>query len=167
MAVILDDEFACSVADYWDRVFLTEAYQERLHVEGLGFRSYCSIEHREDSRGCVHRVIEVAGVPGLPGVLQRLIPGGGYVEKGRLVRAQDAWDFVIEPGGVGGRISIRGNVNLQPIGPERCRRTGEVRIEVRLPGLARQLSRSLTGLTELNQQRSAAFTHQFIEELTG
>ena len=131
MTVRMDDEFECSVADYWDQVFLTEEYQERLHIEGLGYSSYQGLEHREEADALVHRSIEVTGVPGLPRFLQKLFPSGGYVENGVLNRNLNRWSFTIEPRGVAGRVHVQGEVQLTEAGPNRCRRTGEIEVQVR------------------------------------
>jgi hypothetical protein len=161
----MDEQFECSVADYWDRVFLTEAFQESLHLEGLGYRSYQRLEHREAPGALVHRSIEVTGVPGLPRVLQKLFPSGGYIEKGVLDRNLNRWSFTIEPRGVGGLVHVQGEVRLTELGSSRCRRAGEVEVRVRLPGVGRAASKSLGQLTDELQRKSGAFTQRFISEL--
>ena len=166
MSIPLHNEFACSLSDYWDRVFLTEDYQRRLHLDGLGFRSYQCLEHRETDDSQVLRAIEVAGVPGLPGLVQKLVPGGGYVERGSLDRRTNRWTFLIEPSGMGGRIQIRGTVDVEAIGPNRCLRSGEIVVEVRLPGVGTRVAKALTALTVANEKKSEQFTRCFVADLT-
>ena len=135
MHVSLDDVFDCTVTEYWDRVFLVEAYQRRLHLEALGFSDYECTFFQEEPSGFVRRNIGVGGVPGLPGVLQKLVPGGRYVEKGELNRAENQWRFVIEPAGLGGRLRIEGQIQLTELGVGQCQRRGEIRVTAALWGL--------------------------------
>jgi hypothetical protein len=165
MSVILDTQFACSVDDYWDRIFLTEDYQSRLHIEGLGFGSYRCLEHRKEGPVRVFRSIQVSGVPGLPRLVQKLVPGGGYVERGQLDRSGNHWSFVIEPVPQAVPIRITGEVHLSQVSGDRCRRIGEIKIAVKLPAIGQRLSRSLRGLVQESQKKSVVFTHSYIEEL--
>jgi hypothetical protein len=165
MSIPLYDEFACSLNDYWERVFLTEDYQRSLHLEGLGFHSYRCLEHRETEDLKVLRSIEVAGVPGLPSLVQRLVPGGGYVERGSLDRRSNRWTFRIEPAGMAGRIQIHGRVEVEALGLDRCLRSGEIVVDVRLPGVGSRVTKALTALTVANEDKSVRFTHRFVAAL--
>ena len=45
------DVFDCTVSEYWNRIFLVDDYQRRLHLEGLGFSSYECLLFREGADG--------------------------------------------------------------------------------------------------------------------
>ena len=164
MHVLLDDVFDCTVSEYWNRIFLVDDYQRRLHLEGLGFSSYECLLFREGADGLVRRDLQISGVPGLPMVLQKLVPGGRYVEKGTLDRAVNRWHFVIEPAGLGGRLQIEGDVEITPLGDGQCRRRGKIAVTARLVGIGQRVAKSLLALVDENEQKSIAFTRRFIVE---
>ena len=164
MKVKLDDEFACSVSEYWDALFLQDEYQRGLHIEGMGFSSYECTRYLEEAEGVIVRDLAIGGVPGLPLLVQKFVPGGRYVERGRLVRSRNFWHFVIEPAAMASRIRIEGRVQLTEVSPGRCRREGEIGVEVRVAGVGKRIAKSLLALVAVNERKSADFTHRFIAD---
>jgi len=163
MALQIRDTFAVDVDTFWDRVYLSEDYQRRNHLEGMGFRSYRLVSDDRSPDGRVERVIQVD--PGnLPGLLQKALGDVGYTETGRFDPVRRRWTFTIQPAKVGDRIQVTGELWVEP-SEGGVTRFCDVDVRVRLPGIGGRVAKAMEAMTRDNQAKSTTFTRAFIGRL--
>lgn len=162
MALHIRDRFPVDADTFWHRVFLSEDYQRRNHLEGMGFRSYQLVSATTPDSGAATRTIQVD--PGtLPGVLSKVLGSVGYTETGAFDPVRQRWSFTIQPAKVGDRIQVRGELWVEPR-PGGVERFCDVDVQVRLPGLGGRVQKAMEAMTRENQDKSTAFTLGFIAE---
>ena len=150
---LFEDTFQCTAEEFWT-LFLTEEYQRRLHLEGLGCSSYLVLE-RELESWRIHVVPR-----GLPGVVRKVLGDGGYIEEGR--RDGDLWRFDITPDTLGDRIHIVGVVRIEERGEEALRQV-EITVTARLQD-GEVVRKALENRLCMQQERSTSFTHELLAE---
>jgi len=148
-----EDTFRCTVEEFWT-LFLTEEFQRRLHLEGLGCSSYLVLERKPESWR-VHVVPH-----DLPGAVRKVLGDGGYIEEGQ--RDGDLWRFEITPDTLGDRIHISGVVRLEERDGGAVRQA-EITVTASLQD-GEVVRKALETRLFRQQERATTFTHEVVAE---
>ncbi len=162
----MEQEFHCSEATFWDRVFFDPEYNRRLFFEELGFPGYRVVEYQETPERIV-RVQEITPkVAGVPGPIAALIGDGfSYLERGVFTRATHRFEVHVTPSKLSSKIQFEGVYYTEPVGPHRCRRIFDCTVVCRIFGVGRLLETQILGDTARDYARSAEFTNRYVAEL--
>lgn len=158
-------ELDCTVDTFWDRIFLDDAFNERLHKTHLGFADWKVIE-REPTQTGLRRVVQVAPRVGeLPAALKKVVGDNiRYRERGQYDSAERKYRVEVAPSALGGKLTINGEVTCEPVGEARCRRIFTVRVEAKIFGLGSLLENRIITEMQRSYEQAAAFTNDYLRE---
>ncbi|HWO12061.1 MAG TPA: DUF2505 family protein [Polyangiaceae bacterium] len=161
----IEHTYDCSAEVFWDQLFLDDEYNRKLFVEDLHFSTWRVV--RQEERGSeLHRVIEATPPLGdLPAALKRLLSDGlGYEEHGVLDRKNQRYRLEVKPRSLASKLTIQGELSVQPISERSCRRLYVARVEARVLGVGGLLEQRLLDDIEKSYNRAAVFTNRWIAE---
>jgi hypothetical protein len=158
-------EIECSVDTFWERIFLDDAFNERLHKSHLKFLEWKIVDREETSTG-FRRVVEVApSVGDMPAALKKVLGDNiRYRERGEYFKAERRYRVDVVPRSLGGKLSVRGEVTCEPAGENRCRRIFSARVEARFFGVGGMLEKRIVSDLYRSYERAAAYTNTYLRE---
>ena len=161
----IEHTYDCSADVFWSRIFLDDAYNQKLFLEELHFESWRVI--RSEERGTeIHRLVEAVPRLGeLPAALKRLLSeGASYQERGVLDRAGQRYRLEVTPRSLASKLSISGELSTTPLTERSCRRTYVARAEARVFGVGGLIEDRLLHDIERSYAKAAVFTNRWIAE---
>src|SRR3972149_4820 len=104
-------ELNCTVDTFWDRIFLDDAFNERLHKSHLKFLDWKVIERDPTATG-FRRVVEGAPRVGdMPAALKKIVGDNiRYRERGEYDSAARKYRVEVAPSALGGKLTVKGEV---------------------------------------------------------
>jgi hypothetical protein len=161
----IEHTYECSADVFWNRIFLDDAYNQKLFLEELHFESWRVL--RSEERGAeIHRVVEAVPELGdLPAVLKRLLSeGAAYQERGVVDRPGQRYRLDVTPRSLSSKLSISGELFTTPLTERSCRRTYVARVEARVFGVGGLIEDRLLNDIERSYAKAAVFTNRWIVE---
>ncbi|MBM4362647.1 MAG: DUF2505 family protein [Deltaproteobacteria bacterium] len=157
-------EFDCDEDTFWATFFDAE-YTRRLFLEGLGFERFTlvSLDEKPDR---IERVSDVVPKLGdLPGPLKKLAEGGaGYRERATFDRATRRMKTAIEPQSLRDKLFISGVQWTEALGPGRCRRVYDLKVEAKVFGLGSLIEGRITADVQKSYDQAAVFTARWLTD---
>lgn len=158
-------EIECNVDTFWEKIFLDDAFNERLHKSHLKFVDWKVVERQETPSG-FRRVVEVVPQVGdLPAALKKVLGDNiRYREQGEYFKDERKYRVAVIPSALGGKLTVQGEVMCEPITETRCRRIFNVRVQARIFGLGGMLENRIVSDMQRSYDRAAAFTNNYLRE---
>lgn len=144
---------------FYETCFLDESFNERLYRDELGHR----YELLESNREAGYRRARVEPRVELPAMLRKVIGDGfGYVEEGRYDLAKRRYDFTVVPSKLADKLKVRGQLVVEPLGPDRCARICRFEVEAKIFGVGKAIEAFLEKSMRDTYERSATFTNRYL-----
>lgn len=144
---------------FFETVFLDEAFNERLYRQELGHR----YELLESDRDAGYRRARVEPQVELPTVLRKVIGDSfGYVEEGHYDLAKRTYDFQVIPSALADKLSVRGHLIVESLGTDRCMRICRFEVKAKVFGVGKAIEAFLEKSTRDSYERSATFTNHYL-----
>ena len=104
----------CDEGTFWSRIFLDDAFNERLYKQHLEFSDW-SVLSRDETDASIRRVVEATPkVVDVPGPLKKLLGGTiRYREEGEYDKTRRVYRVRVVPGTLADKLSIRGEVTCE------------------------------------------------------
>ncbi|HEY5955294.1 MAG TPA: DUF2505 family protein [Polyangiaceae bacterium] len=159
-------ELGCSEELFWDQLFFDDDFNRRLFLEELGFSNWRVIHRGDISAPIVDVEIEVTPKLGdLPGPLRTIVGEGlSYREVGRLNRTSRRYAVKAQSAKLGDRLIVEGELYTEALGPNRCRRIFDVRVEAKIFGIGGLLEKRVISDIEHNYEVSAGYITRYAKE---
>ncbi|MEC7986331.1 MAG: DUF2505 family protein [Myxococcota bacterium] len=151
-----------SIDRFWSDLFFCHRYTEHLHLEALRCSTYKLIS----DTGSPHYERVLYNVPEmkLPRSLQKVVGSSiGYTERGSFDTENQQYHFTIEPSALSSKIKISGFYFLEAKTPTSCIRHCHLEFQVSVFGLGKKIETVIADQFLENQNRSAAFSKNWIE----
>ena len=154
-----------SPKDFFEKIFFSREFNEALYREGLKMKGF-DIEALEDLGDAGRRKrVRVTPKQEAPGFVKKVIRGElSYVEDGTWSRSTGVYTFTTVTSVASDRIRIAGTVEVEPLGEDRCERTVEMTIVVKVPIVGGQLERFVGEQLKSSFGKGAEFTNRWIAE---
>jgi len=155
-------EINCDAETYW-KLFFDKEFNQALYKGELGFPRFTIDEQREGDKE-IYRKVSAEPKVDLPGPLKKILGSSfSYVEEGTYDRAGKIWRFKTVSS-LGDKMKNDGTMRVEPLGPGKCRRVGEISLEAKMFGVGGMLES--TGEKELRKgwDQSAIFTNRWIAD---
>lgn len=138
-------------------------YQRRMYIEGLGFDG-CELDPPRESGAIFERRMRVVPRLELPGPIRKLLGERfAYFEHIRYDRETKHWDWHLEMPVLGQRLTIAGDIEMEPKGELTCTRKANFRIEARIFGVGGLLEKTAKKEVLANFEKSVPMFGKFGE----
>jgi hypothetical protein len=147
------------VESFW-KLFLGREFNQKLYIEGLGFKSYEILEMSDTHR-------RTKGVPKmkLPGPVAKLLGDSfGYEENGTLDKATNVYRWKMTPNTMTDKLFTSGVVTIESLGEGKVRRTSEATIEAKVFGVGGLLEGTAEGELRTSWGREQEFMSRWLRE---
>jgi Protein of unknown function (DUF2505) len=161
----IEHTFECSVDTFWDHVFFNLAFNQRLFIERMRFERWEETSHTPTADG-FRRVVEVVPRVGdLPAAIKGLMKEGtGYREEGEFFRSQSLYRVRAIPQTLADRIHISGDMRVETLAPNRCRRTYVGQVEAKVFGVGGIIENRILDDIDKGYQRGQEVTELWLRE---
>lgn len=161
----VEHTFNCSADTFWNEIFLSAEYNERLFKGELKFPVWRELKS-EERDGVLYRTLEVVPYVGeLPGTLKAVIGEGiGYEERGQLDKAAGRYKVEVVPNKLADKLSVKVEMWTVADGEKRCRRKARAEAVVKIFGVGGAIEKRLLADLERSYAKSADFTNRYIAE---
>ena len=150
-----------SAEDFWNEVFLSEEYNQRLYSEALGY-DY-KLESWDPEKGV--RKARMWPSMEAPKAIKNLLGDSFSVLDDGVFDAQNKrYDFQVIASALSDRVSTSGTLIAQDRGEGKCERIVDIRVEAKILGLGRVIESFVESMTRRDYDRSAAFANEFLAE---
>jgi len=123
----LSQDIDADVAHHW-RLYLEDAYDRAMYLEGLHYPSYELVERVETDTE-VRRTIRVMPKLDLPGPVVKLLGSSfGYLDAGAFDKKTQIWKSQTTPNMLKGKLRSEAVVHCEPNG-DKCRRICKLLVE--------------------------------------
>jgi hypothetical protein len=160
MQFVLRHAIKCDAETFWEKVFFDPDFNQKLFREGLEFVVYEQLELRDEPTERVRRVrTQPKGDAPLP--VRKLLGDPVSIEEGRFDKATQQWSFRIIPHKLADKITIAGDVRLEPTATGVDRVTS-VRIDVSIFGVGGIFESFIEKQIRDNYEKSAGFMNRYL-----
>jgi hypothetical protein len=150
--------FDCDADTFW-KTFFDREYNQKLYLEGLGFKQFEILEITDTSR-------RMRGVPKmtLPGPVAKLLGDSfGYEEIGTFDRPGNIFRWKMQPNTMKDKLFTEGSIKIEPMG-DKVKRTNSASIEAKVFGVGGLLEGTAEKEMTASWEKEAAFTARWIKE---
>ncbi len=162
MKLRLTDTYDCSVDHFWNDLFFTDAYNQALYTEGLGFESVEMLENAADGGGRIRRMRVVPRLD-MPGPVKKALGDRiSYVEEGHYEAAAGTFTTRIVPNRLADRIRIETTIRVEARGEGRCERVADFDFEVKVFGVGRVFEKFIEKSMRDSYAKAATFTNRWL-----
>lgn len=153
----------CSVDDFWRRIHQDARFNHALFVEKLG---YGFDVQEDDILGSGVRRVKVTPVVDAPAPIQRALGDSvSFIEDGRFVTDPErVYSFRILPNVLADKISISGQMRIEPRGDQYCDRVVHFDIGCKLFGIGRLFESFVAKEIRGRYEDSWRFTNDYLRE---
>jgi hypothetical protein len=126
-------DFDIDADSYW-KMFFSPEFFKQMYTD-LKMKKF-DIAKLEDDGKLFVREVKLEPANAVPGWMQSIVKGTGYLEKNRMVWGTNSMEVIIETDMFKDRFHMKGTYSLTPLGPAKCRRDfkGEVKVSIPLVG---------------------------------
>ena len=164
--VRIEHNFDCDENTFWDKIFFAEPFNRQMYLEHLKFKRWEVTDFRESDTS-IHRTVSVMPTVGdLPGAIKSLIGDNlGYTEEGTYDKKLRRFRVKVVPSVLADKLSVRGEIWLQPQGTDRCKRIFDAQVSVKIFGVGSIIEKRLIADLQLSYNAGAAFTTEYLKGL--
>ncbi len=156
-----DHELDCTPERFWS-LYLDDVWQRQMLTEGLGFEAPEILERRETSTG-LFRKMSARPKLTLSGPVARLVSNTlGYTETGEYFEAEGKFTLSHATNIFGERLELGGHFRIEPLGDDRCRRIGYLKILSKMPLMAGMIEKSVEQNVHKGWDASAEFCNDYL-----
>ena len=150
--------YNCSEETFWSEIFFSKEFNRKLFLEHLGFKKW-EILRFDESDDTIVRELENHPVTGeLPAALAKVIGDNiGFREKGTYDKTKRRYRFKITPNRLANKLSISGEIHVEPRGEERCERIVDLEVVAKVFGLGGMIEKRIIADTEDSFRRGFEF----------
>jgi Protein of unknown function (DUF2505) len=159
----IEHSFECSVETFWDHVFFNPAFSQKLFIERMRFERWEETSHTPTADG-FRRIVEVVPRVGeLPAPIKALLKdGAGYREEGEFFRSQSLYRVRAIPRSLPDRILISGDMRVESLGPNRCKRSYVGKVEAKVFGIGGIVENRILDDIDKGYQRGSEVTQSWL-----
>ena len=157
-------EFECSPETFWNKVNFDKEMNQKMFLEALGFPKYELLELRESDTEIFRRVVTAPKID-LPGAIRKLVGSNfHYNEEMRYDRKTGIATFKTIPSTLAEKFLSEGTMRMEALGPNRCRRTTDFRVEAKIPLLGGTIENITEKTVRDGYDKGAVFMNKWIRE---
>lgn len=157
--------FEIDADGYWNKLFFDVEYNRRLYLEVLKFRTFEQLELKDEPGGARTRRIRIEPGIDAPAPLRKIIGERlAYEEIGRFDPERRRWNYKVVPSVMPEKVSITGELWVEPRGERRCERRAEVDIKVSIFGVGSLFESVIEKQTRASFEQVPAYTNAFVRE---
>ncbi|QQR91571.1 MAG: DUF2505 domain-containing protein [Myxococcales bacterium] len=165
MNFTVSHRFPIDVDGFWKNIFFDDAFNQRLYVEGLNFRACEVIEKTEDADGRIIRKMRYEPRAEMPAAAKKIFGDAvAYTEEGEFDPKMKRWRFRVIPGVSTDKVSISGELWVEPAGENQVDRVCRNDIQVNIFGVGSMLEKMLEKQSREGLEKAALFTQQFLKQ---
>jgi hypothetical protein len=155
----------CSEDTFWDKLFLDDAFNQRLYKQALKFPGFNQVK-TEDTAKEAHRTIEITPSVGeLPGAIKKVLGDNmSYTEEGVLDKQSRRYRMQIKPHTLPDKISMKGELWTEPAGPNKLKRIFKAEVTCKVFGIGGMLEKLIISEMEKSYDVAAKFTNEYVAE---
>ncbi len=149
---------------FFEKVFLDREFNDKLYLEFLQMKGF-SIERLDFEDSKVFKRTRVTPKQDAPGFVKKVINGElSYIEDGVLDRKSNVYTYSTVTSVAADRIKVEGDVIAKPLGDDKCERTVNITVRVKVPLIGGKLERFVGEQLKSNFDKGAAYTNQWIAD---
>ena len=157
--------FETDVDTYWEKVFFSDEFQQRLYMEGLKFKHYELLSKKTEADGTIVKSIRTEPSSEAPAVVKKLIGDSiAYVENGRWDPQTKKWKYEIVTSKMADKVKIGGDFWVEARGDKKIERVVKVDITVKVFAVGGAIESFIEKTTRESFEKAATFTNAFIRE---
>jgi hypothetical protein len=157
--------FNTDVDTYWNEIFFSPEYNERLYREALGFKDFAVLELTGERGQRRTRKMRTEPAAEAPAVVKKLIGDSlSYTESGSFDPAAKVWTYTIQTSKLSDKVHIGGRLWAEPRGDKKLERCAEIEVDVKIFGVGGTIEKFIEKTTRDSYENATRFTNQFIAE---
>lgn len=163
--VRIEHIYNCNPDTVWEKFFFDEDYNTRLFRDGLKFPAYEQTKFEETDTE-IRRSVEVTPELGpMPGPLKKLLGDGlGYREDGVFNKATKRYKITITPNKMADKISITGEMWMEPAGEGKSNRIFTCSVSAKIFGVGGMMEKKTIEDMKKSYEIGASFTNSYLKE---
>jgi hypothetical protein len=164
--VRIEHNFDCDEDTFWEKIFFAEQFNRQMYLEHLKFKRWEVADFRETDT-LIHRTVNVTPTVGeLPGAIKSLIGDSfGYSEEGTFDKKLRRFRVKVVPTVLADKLTVRGEIWLQPQSTNRCKRIFDAQVSVKMFGVGGIIEKRIIADLQLSYNAGAAFTTEYLKGL--
>jgi hypothetical protein len=159
----IQHEYACSADAFWKDIIFDEKFNQQLYLDHLKFKEW-RMESFDEDEDEIRRTVAVHPVTGdLPKPLAKIAGDNlGYKEKGVFDKKAKRYRFEVIPNRLANKLTITGEIHVEPRGDDRCERTLDLRVDAKIFGVGSMVEKRIIEDTRQSYDKSHAFSQQYL-----
>lgn len=155
----VENEIDCTPSQYWERIHGDDAFNRALYLDHLG-HGYEQLVN-DSEKGIFKAHIQPS--PDAPALVLKVLGDAfSFVEDGVFDAQTRVYRFKITPSTLPNKIGTEGEMRVESVGDDRCRRVVDFTFHARIPGLGGVVEKFLAKTTKESFEVSAAFANQWL-----
>ena len=166
LAVVnIQHTFNCSEETFWSKIFFNESFNERLYKDVLKFPEF-SQRTTDETATELRRVLNVTPrIPDLPTAVKKIAGDNmGYAEEGVFDKTARRFRMNVKPSTLGDKLSIRGEVWVEPAGEGKIVRRFKADVTCKVFGIGGMIEKIIVSELEKSWNTAATFTNEYIAQ---
>ncbi len=154
-------QIACTPDRFWEAILWDPAFNQALYGDLLGY-GY-SVRKNDIENGV--REATITPKVDLPGPIKKVIGESiGFDENGRMEGEGDArvYRFHVVPHTFSNKISVRGHMEVPPLGADKCHRIVHFEVGCTIFGIGKLVETFASKEVERSYDQSAEFTNSYL-----
>ena len=157
--------FDTDIDTFWEKIFFSDAFNEALYRDRLGFPRYEVVEANTDANGVVTRKILVEPKSDAPAVVKKLVGDSmSYFEEGRFDPKTRRYNYRVVPSKLADKINVQGEFWVEPRGDKKVERICTAEVKVNIFGVGKSIEGYLEKTTKEVYEVAAAYTQEHIRK---
>jgi hypothetical protein len=157
--------FDCDPETFMTKTFRSQSFNKDLYIKGLEFKGYDILEDKEDADGKLHRRVRTEPKADAPAAVRKVLGDSlSYVEEGVLDPKTGRYKYTITPSKLANKVSIKGELWVEPRGEKRCERIVDVSISVDVFGVGRLIENFVEKTTRDSYDKASDWTRKWLRE---
>jgi hypothetical protein len=148
---------------FWTKTFKSAEFNKELYLKGLEFKGYDILEDKVDGDGKLHRRVRTEPKADAPAAVRKVLGDSlSYVEEGVLDPTTNRYKYKITPSKLANKVSIKGELWVEPRGDKRCERIVDVSIDVDVFGVGRIIESFVEKTTRDSYDKATDYTRTYL-----
>ena len=156
--------FHTDLDTYWNEIFFSPEYNDRMYNEALGFKGFSVLDLTGEPGGKRTRTLRMEPTAEAPAVVRKLIGDSlTYTENGTYDPETRVWTYAITLSKLSDKVTINGRLWAEPVA-NGVERFAEINIEVRVFGVGGAVEKFIEKTTRDSYVKASKFTNDYIRE---
>ncbi len=165
MRYTISDDFDTSPEHYW-QVFFDDAYNEALFKRLKVGREQLELSREGEGQDLViRRKLRLSPQREVPSLVAKFVKGAiTYTEQNVFTARNNTLDVVTIPGFMADQLTTRGVYRVQPLGPNKVRRTWEGEVNCKVPLLGGKVEKHIVEEVTQSYRDTTEFTRKWLAD---